>query len=166
MKKQLWAPWRMEYILQPGKNGCFFCKNSREKKDTANFILYRNKGSFIILNIYPYAYGHLMVVPFRHVRHFSKLKDEELLYFMKAVQVAEDGLRKAIKPQGLNIGMNMGRVAGAGIRNHIHLHVVPRWEGDTNFMPILSEERVLPERLSATYKKLKPYFNKEETYNE
>jgi ATP adenylyltransferase len=158
MIKQLWAPWRMEYILRPGQGGCFFCKNAKEKKDDKNFILFRNSGSFIILNIYPYTYGHLMVAPFRHVRQFSNLKDKELLHFMKAIQVAERVLERALKAQGFNLGLNIGRIAGAGIKNHIHLHVVPRWEGDTNFMPLLSEVRVLPERLEVTYQKLKKYF--------
>lgn len=162
MTKQLWAPWRMEYILKGGKGECFFCKNAQENRDASNFILYRNRKCLVILNIYPYTYGHLMVAPFRHVRSFSRLQDSELLYFMKALQVAERALQKAIKPQGFNIGLNMGRVAGAGIRGHIHLHVVPRWEGDTNFMPILSEARILPERLEFTYKKLRPYFRDEE----
>jgi ATP adenylyltransferase len=151
----------MEYILESGRKGCFFCEKAGEKRDAANFILYRNKGSFVILNIYPYTYAHCMVAPFRHARHFSALGDKDLLYFMKAVQVAEKVLQKAIKPQGLNVGLNIGKAAGAGIKNHIHLHVVPRWKGDINFMPILSEVRVLPERLEATYKKLKPYFDKE-----
>lgn len=162
MIKQLWAPWRMEYILRPGRGGCFFCQKVKEKKDAKNFILFRNSESFVILNIYPYAYGHLMVAPFRHVRQFSNLTDKELLHFMKAVQAAERALEKAIKAQGFNLGLNIGKVAGAGIKNHIHLHVVPRWEGDTNFMPLFSEVRVLPERLEVTYKALKKYF-KEET---
>lgn len=159
MKKQLWAPWRMEYVLQAGKGGCFFCKKCRRKKqDTANFVLYRNKSSFVVLNIYPYTYGHLMVAPFRHVRYFSQLSDEDIFYFTRALQVAEDAIRRAIKPHGLNMGLNIGKVAGAGIRDHIHLHIVPRWKGDTNFMPIFSEIKVLPERLDITYRKLKPYF--------
>lgn len=163
MIKQLWAPWRMKYILRQERGGCFFCKKAKEKRDVQNFILFRNMGSFIILNIYPYTYGHLMVAPFRHVRQFSNLGDEELLHFMKAIQVAEKVLEKSLKAQGFNLGLNLGRVAGAGIKNHIHLHVVPRWEGDTNFMPLFSEVRVLPERLEVTYKKLKKYFKKEES---
>ena len=162
MIKQLWAPWRMEYILGAKRLGCLFCKKAKERSDARNFILYRNEASFVILNIFPYTYGHLMVAPFRHVRQFSGLNDAELLHFMKAVQVTERALERALKAQGFNFGLNIGRVAGAGIKNHIHLHIVPRWNGDTNFMPLFSEVRVLPERLEVTYKKLIKYFKEKD----
>jgi ATP adenylyltransferase len=158
--KQLWTPWRMKYILGMKKNsdlkkqGCIFCEKLKENKDEDNFILYRGKTAFIILNIFPYNNGHLMVAPYKHLGELERLKDEELGELMSLVKKSTGLLKKALNPQGFNIGLNIGRVAGAGIEDHIHIHIVPRWEGDTNFLPLIGETKVIPELLKDTYKKL------------
>jgi ATP adenylyltransferase len=150
----------MKYILGIKKNSgpkgqdCIFCERLKENKDEDNFILYRGKTAFIILNIFPYSNGHLMVVPYRHLGELEGLEDEELGELMSLVKKSAGLLKKALNPQGFNIGLNMGRVAGAGIEDHIHIHVIPRWEGDTNFLPLIGETKVIPELLKDTYKKL------------
>lgn len=153
---RLWAPWRMQYIEMVEKpKGCIFCLLPAENDDEKNFILYRGKHSFILLNSFPYNPGHLMVAPYKHTADMYDLDDECLLEINHLVRYGMKLLKKASNPDGFNIGINIGQTAGAGVPNHIHWHVVPRWNGDTNFMPVIAENRVLPEGLSATYKKLK-----------
>ena len=152
--KVMWAPWRMEYILDPQGDGCFFCKCHRSKQDKKNLIIHRSDHSFLILNKFPYNYAHLMIAPYRHTSDLKKLKGEEKLDVFNLVESATQIVKKASKPDGFNIGINIGLVAGAGVKNHIHLHIVPRWNGDTNFMPMLAETKVMPQHLEATYNAL------------
>ena len=153
--KQIWAPWRISYILSEKPRGCIFCEKPREHKDEENLILIRGRYNFIILNAFPYNPGHLMIAPFRHVGLVEELTDEEALEHFKLLRESLRALRRALRPDGFNIGMNLGKTAGAGVEDHLHTHVVPRWEGDTNFMPVVADVKVLPEALSDTYRKLK-----------
>ena len=154
----LWAPWRIEYIKKIKEEGCIFCQKPIEKNDTANLILYRGQKNFIIMNSYPYNPGHLMIAPYRHVASLDELSDEELGEHYKMVTQSTQILTQAFKPDGFNIGMNLGRIAGAGIDKHIHSHIVPRWAGDTNFMPVIADTNVINEALAETYAKLKGKF--------
>lgn len=154
--KRIWAPWRAAYILKSDKDeGCILCDKPSEKKDKANFILYRGKANFIILNAYPYTPGHLMVAPYRHIGNMIDLNDAEGSEQIELVKLCIRLLTAQIKPAGFNIGMNLGRVAGAGVEGHIHTHVVPRWNGDHNFMTVLADTRVLSEGMNTMYAKLK-----------
>ena len=150
----LWAPWRIEYIKKIKEEGCIFCQKPIEKNDTTNLILYRGQKNFVIMNSYPYNPGHLMIAPYRHVAGLDELSDEELGEHYKMVAQSTRILTRTFKPDGFNIGMNLGRIAGAGIDKHIHTHIVPRWAGDTNFMPVVADTRVINEALIETYKKL------------
>ncbi|MEK6690488.1 MAG: HIT domain-containing protein [Nitrospirota bacterium] len=154
----IWAPWRIEYILGKKPEGCLFCNKAQEKEDEQNFILLRNPFNYIIMNIYPYNPGHLMIVPYLHTPTLENLSDEVSLDFMKTTQKALSVLRESLNPNGFNLGLNLTKSGGAGIEEHVHLHVVPRWTGDTSFITVLSDVRVLPEHLNATYSKLLPYF--------
>lgn len=163
--KRLWAPWRIEYILDENKNKqCLFCsisqKNSKPADDKKNLILHRGKYCFILMNKYPYNNGHLMVVPFLHTPTFEGLSDAMLCELIKTVKYSVTVLKKVMNPDGFNIGLNFGKVAGAGMESHMHIHVVPRWTGDTDSMPILAETRVMPEHLRKTYNKLYKVFQK------
>ncbi|MEM4575870.1 MAG: HIT domain-containing protein [Candidatus Nezhaarchaeales archaeon] len=151
----LWAPWRIKYIESPRVESCIFCVSSSEDRDRENLVIYRGAHSFILMNKYPYNTGHLMVAPYRHVKDLISLREDELLDIMKSVNMSIRVLNEALRPEGFNIGINMGRAAGAGIEDHVHVHVVPRWIGDTNFMPILSNVKVIPELLESTYDRLK-----------
>ncbi len=153
--EQIWAPWRIEYIERPTESGCIFCQKPKEANDEANFILYRGQNNFIILNAFPYTPGHLMVAPYRHIANLQELTDDEVKEHLDIVKKAVKLLTEALKPAGFNIGLNIGKIAGAGIECHIHTHIVPRWQGDVNFMPVLSNTRVISEALAATYEKLK-----------
>jgi ATP adenylyltransferase len=153
--ENLWAPWRMDYILSKKPDACIFCAKPSENKDEENLILHRGRYNFIIMNAYPYNNGHMMVVPYKHTAKLSGWQPEEQQEMMHLADLAVDLLRKTMKPDGFNLGINMGIVAGAGVADHIHLHIVPRWNGDTNFMPVLSDTRVVSEHLRATYGKLK-----------
>lgn len=153
--EQLWAPWRIEYILQPDKSGCFLCQKPKENKDESNLVLHRGRNNFILLNSFPYNPGHLMVAPYRHVGYLEELTDVEAKEHFDMVKLSIRLLNQVVKPTGFNIGMNLGKVAGAGVDDHVHTHIVPRWQGDTNFMPVISNTKVLPEALAATYQKLK-----------
>lgn len=158
MIEQLWAPWRHQYIETAGKSeGCIFCDfpAKGEAHDEENLILYRSNHGFLILNAFPYSNGHLMVVPFRHTTTMEDYTEPELLDVMKLTRLSLRLLSMAYHPEGFNTGLNIGRVAGAGIANHLHWHVVPRWNGDTNFMTAVSGLRVIPERLESTYARLK-----------
>lgn len=161
MIQQIWAPWRMQYILSKKGPGCIFCEEPKEDKDRENLILFRSTQGFIIMNLYPYNNGHLMVVPYRHMYSITELSNDELLDLMKMVQQSVQCLKEAFRPEGFNIGVNIGKVAGAGIEEHLHFHVIPRWVGDTHFMAVLGEVRVIPEHVLNTYDKLFPIFNRE-----
>ena len=160
---RLWSPWRYEYIASgsavSASNGCVFCRlRDDPDKDQANFVIHRASHSFIVLNIYPYISGHLLLVPYEHVGELdvaAKETTDELMDLTKRCQTA---LREAYQPTGFNIGMNLGKSAGAGIVDHIHIHILPRWTGDTNFMSTIGSTRVIPEALSTTYEKLRAKF--------
>ncbi len=157
----LWSPWRMQYIQaarEPG--GCFFCEKSGQEaaQDRENLILYRGARAFIIMNLYPYNPGHLMVAPYDHRPNLTDLAPEVRWELMELLTLCLKVLAAGMRPDGYNLGGNIGRVSGAGVADHVHLHVVPRWEGDTNFMPILNQTRVIPEGLLTTYDRLKPLF--------
>ena len=156
--KHIWAPWRMEYIQMDKSKGCIFCGKPQEDNDEANCILYRGDKNFVIMNSYPYNPGHLMIAPYRHVASLEELTNEELHEHIEIVSRSIKVLRQVFNPDGFNLGTNMGNVAGAGIADHVHTHIVPRWQGDTNFMPVLSDTRVIPQALVETYQKLKGKF--------
>ena len=156
--EQIWAPWRIEYIEMEKPKGCILCDKPKENNDPLNYILYRGDKNFIIMNSYPYNPGHLMIAPYRHIANLEELSDEELYEHWQIVSRSLKVLRQVFKPGGFNIGINIGRVAGAGIEEHVHTHIVPRWQGDTNFMPVVSDVRVLPQALAETYQKLKGKF--------
>ncbi|MBP1708176.1 MAG: family hydrolase [Chloroflexi bacterium] len=156
--ERIWAPWRVEYIRTKNPPGCIFCDKPRENKDAGNYILYRGKLNFIILNSFPYNPGHLMVVPFRHIGQLEELTADERCEHYEIVTRAVGALRQAVNSENFNIGMNLGRVAGAGIADHIHTHVVPRWNGDNNFMPVIGETRVISDSLENIYSLLKKLF--------
>jgi ATP adenylyltransferase len=158
--KPLWAPWRMEFIKGKKPAGCIFCDKPKENRDKENFILRKNKLSFVMMNIYPYNHAHLLISPYQHVNGVELLPIETLTDMMESVQTSVSALREALNPEGFNLGINMGKAAGAGIEDHVHIHIVPRWTGDTNFMPLLSEVRVMPEHLDRTYDKLLSHFSK------
>ena len=145
----------MDYILSKKPKGCIFCVKPAESKDGENYILYRGKYHFIILNAFPYNNGHMMVVPYRHTASLSGWAAEEQEEMMQLADLCVELLKRTMRPDGFNLGINMGLVGGAGVADHIHLHIVPRWNGDTNFMPVLSDTRVISEALGATYWKLK-----------
>lgn len=150
----LWAPWRIEYILGKKGGDCIFCVKPSRKGDRKRLILYRSECSIIMMNRFPYNSGHLMVAPMKHTGSLEELTPEELGDLSFLLRKSVSLLRKAIHPQGFNIGMNIGQIAGAGVTDHLHFHVVPRWSGDTNFMPIVSKTTVVPESLEKTYGKL------------
>ena len=158
--EKLWAPWRMSYIKNAKKEkGCLFCRVLKSKKDKANLVLLRSKHSFAVLNLYPYNNGHLMASPKRHVSSIELLNDDEICDLFNTVKKAKLLLEAALKPEGYNIGLNEGRAAGAGIVGHMHVHIVPRWNGDTNFMTTTSETRILPQTLKQTYDLLSPEYD-------
>ena len=152
--ERIWAPWREAYI-RGKKEGCFLCDKLREKRDEENFIITRRNFNFAVLNIYPYNPGHIMVAPLRHVKSPEELEPHELLEHFSLVNEMVSLLRKAFSPHAFNIGINLGKVAGAGLEDHFHTHVVPRWEGDTNFMPVIMETKVISSSLESVYKTLK-----------
>ncbi|MEM3794198.1 MAG: HIT domain-containing protein [Candidatus Bathyarchaeia archaeon] len=156
--KRLWSPWRIKYILSPKSQNCVLCEKMADNRDRENYILYRSSKGCIMLNLYPYNSGHLMVVPLKHVPSLEQLNQEELLDLMNLTVKGIEALRSALKPEGFNIGINIGKAAGAGIVDHVHIHIVPRWEGDTNFMAVMAETKVIPELLDQTYDRLIGYF--------
>jgi len=153
--ERIWAPWRVEYIQAEKPEGCILCEKPGQDNDAENYILYRGDKNFIIMNSYPYNPGHLMVAPYRHIANLEELTDEELHEHFQVVSRSIKLLKQVYNPGGFNIGINMGKIAGAGIEGHVHTHIVPRWQGDTNFMPVISDVRVIPEALAETYEKLK-----------
>lgn len=159
--ERLWSPWRSEYIASGDANseGCVFCTvYEAVDKDETNFVLHRGSFSLIVLNIYPYITGHLLIVPFEHLGDLQAAPKETTDEMMDLTKRAQGVLRDAYKPSGFNVGMNLGRVAGAGIADHIHMHLLPRWAGDSNFMSTVSQTRVISEDLNATYRKLRDKF--------
>jgi ATP adenylyltransferase len=160
--ERLWSPWRIEYIRRGasgGNDGCIFCDlpAAGEDKDEANHLLTRGEVSFVLLNAFPYNPGHLMAAPYRHVGDYEELRADELAEMMAFAGRAIRAIREESSPHGFNLGMNLGQVAGAGIADHVHLHLVPRWGGDTNFMPVVGQTKVLPELLDETYQRLRPH---------
>jgi len=147
--KYLWAPWRMDYILEKKEEGCLFCRKMTERRDRANLILHRGKYGFVMMNKFPYNNGHLMVVPYRHCLDFETLRRKETTELFDLLNVATRVLRDHLHAQGFNVGINIGKEGGAG-KDHLHIHVVPRWAGDTNFMPILGETIIIPQYLEKT----------------
>jgi len=157
--KQLWAPWRSVYFDAPKDGQCIFCTAHSGTFD-AGQVLYKGVGAVVMLNKYPYNSGHLLIAPASHTGRVEELTDADGAEMHRLLRICISALTEAYNPQGFNVGMNIGQAAGAGIVDHLHTHVVPRWNGDCNFMPVLSEVRVMPEHLEHTYKKLKPFFEK------
>jgi ATP adenylyltransferase len=153
----LFAPWRMEYLVGEKVEGCIFCKCSVRCDE---FVLYEGKNVFVMMNKYPYVNGHLMIIPNRHVGKYEELSQVERREMFNLLETAIKALREAMNPSGFNVGMNIGKAAGAGVEEHIHLHVIPRWEGDTNFMSVVGNVRVIPEDVETTAAKLAPLFKK------
>jgi ATP adenylyltransferase len=155
----LWTPWRYTYIKSADDAaGCIFCDKPKEKDDAQSLIVHRGKTCFVILNAYPYTSGHVMIVPFAHHDQFQKLDPAAANEMTALTQRAEGVLRELYRPEGINLGMNIGRAAGAGIAGHVHMHVLPRWTADANFMTVVGETRVLPEDLATTYKRMQGKF--------
>jgi ATP adenylyltransferase len=150
----LWAPWRFEYFEREPRNSDFLSEAARASDDAAHLVITRRKNAFLMMNRYPYTVGHLMAVPYRKIADLSLLGDNEVLELWNLVTHAQALLRQTVKAQGFNVGLNLGECAGAGVVDHLHLHIVPRWNGDTNFMPILTGRRVISEGLSSLYDKL------------
>jgi ATP adenylyltransferase len=157
--KQMWAPWRMAYLNESEPvHGCVFCAHAHDDSDIENHVVYRAGRCFALLNLYPYNSGHLLIVPYQHSGHFSEIEPEAVVEVFAVAQLALKVFEDVMGPDGFNLGINQGDAGGAGITDHIHLHVVPRWSGDTNFMPVLAEAKVLPELLTATAAKLRDGF--------
>ncbi len=157
----LWTPWRYEYITSSGAAGeCVFCAAARTRDDHAAYVIHRAERNYIILNRFPYTSGHIMVVPYAHVATLEELPEEALTEMILLAQRCERALRAVYKPEGMNLGINLGKSAGAGIAGHLHLHALPRWTGDTNFMTVVGETRVLPEDLEVTWERLRGAFGK------
>jgi len=154
----MFRPWRIIYLQQEKENGCILCAIANSKNDVKNLVLMRSKYCFVMLNRYPYNIGHLMVVPYEHLSNMSDLQEGEMIDIMKTVLLSMDNLKTVFNPQGYNLGVNIGKAAGVGIDNHIHFHIVPRWEGDTNFMPVISDIKILGEALEDTFRRLKGVF--------
>lgn len=157
--KNLWAPWRMEYILSPKDRECIFCTKVSEDKDRENLILYRGSKAYVIMNKYPYNNSHIMVVPYFHSSELIGLSDDIVTELMLLTKYSINCIKKAFNPEGFNVGINIGAAAGAGIEEHLHIHIVPRWAGDTNFMIVTAEIKSIPEHILDTYDKLFPIFN-------
>jgi len=156
---RLWTPWRFDYISKVDQvDSCVFCGMLGESRDDENFILHRDKNTFIVMNLFPYTSGHLLIVANRHISTLNEASEKELFEFISLGRHCENALRQEYHPNGFNLGFNVGRAAGAGIEQHLHMHMLPRWVGDSNFVSVIGETRILPEELSTTYKRLLPYF--------
>ena len=156
---RLWSPWRYTYMQSAGpENACIFCAKIAEDRDRENYIVYRAERNFVLLNLYPYTNGHLMIAPYEHVPTLEDAHPETLAEMMRLTRECERHLRAIYRPKGMNLGMNIGESAGAGVAGHIHMHMLPRWPGDANFMTVIGETRVLPETLEATWEKLRAAF--------
>jgi ATP adenylyltransferase len=158
---RIWAPWRLAYVKDASKDNeeeCIFCAKPAQDDDEGNLIVHRGKRSFVILNLFPYTNGHLMVAPYAHLGRLQELGSETLAEMMALAQRSMDRLEQVYDPHGYNVGFNQGRVAGAGVEHHIHMHVVPRWGGDTNFMPVIADTKVMPQSIEQSYEALKGAF--------
>lgn len=156
---RLWTPWRFAYLRTAEQApACVFCHILKEGRDAENFVLYRGRGAFVILNLFPYTSGHLLVVARRHIAFLRDATAEELQEIILLSRQCEQALRLEYQPQGFNLGFNLGRAAGAGVDHHLHMHVLPRWTGDSNFVSVVGETRILPEELPTTYQRLLPHF--------
>ena len=158
MGEVVWAPWRMAYIMSEKEAGCIFCDKPRQQRDAENYILWRGDTAFVMLNSYPYNNGHLMIIPQAHVASLTQLTPPQANELMALTAISEGILQRALQPHGFNIGLNLGTAAGAGIADHLHMHVVPRWAGDTNYMTVVSNVRVIPQLLDDTYQTLAAHF--------
>ena len=157
--KVLWAPWRMEYVSSgKGEEECIFCPDGQGGQDEKRLILFTGNQCIVLMNRFPYINGHLLIAPLRHVSALDALLSEEKLDLITMVEKSIGVLKEVMNPEGFNVGLNLGKVAGAGVEEHIHFHVVPRWGGDTNYMTVFGEVRVIPEHIQATYRKLSPFF--------
>jgi ATP adenylyltransferase len=160
--ERIWAPWRLDYVKDASKDAeeeCIFCAKPREDDDEGNLIVHRGERCFVILNRFPYTNGHLMVAPYEHLASLAEVPAEAMAELMALTQRGISVLERAYSPHGFNVGCNQGRVAGAGFEHHIHMHVVPRWGGDTNFMPVLADTRVMPQLLEQSYEALRGSFD-------
>jgi ATP adenylyltransferase len=155
--KTMWAPWRMEYILGDKEKGCIFCKALSEED---NLTLYKGKATLVVMNKFPYINGHLLAAPKKHISTLDQLSKGEMGDLLETVEQSVGILKKVMNPDGFNVGLNLGKVAGAGVEEHLHFHIVPRWFGDTNALTVFADVRVIPEHLITTYNNLKPYFDK------
>jgi ATP adenylyltransferase len=159
--QRIWAPWRLAYVKDASKDaeeGCIFCTKPAEDDDESNLIVHRGDLCFVILNLFPYTNGHMMIAPYEHTGALEELADDTVLELMQLTQRAIRALAEVYGPEGFNIGINQGKVAGAGVEDHIHQHVVPRWGADTNFMPVIGSTRVLPQSLADSYRALREQF--------
>ena len=156
---KLWAPWRMDYIRTPKEDGCVFCKKHQSTKDRENLLLFRGEESFVLMNLYPYSNGHLMISPYKHTSNtndISSIGNQEIMFLTnKSMEI----IKNIMGADGFNIGANLGKAAGAGIEEHLHFHIVPRWIGDTNFMPVVGNTKVMVEGLQETWDSMKPQFD-------
>jgi ATP adenylyltransferase len=159
---RLWAPWRMGYIVNNSKDhtSCFLCEARKQNDDRKNYVLYRGRHSYVIMNLYPYNNGHLLVVPYEHIPDMTALSIDALTDLMRCTQDSLNALKQDMNPEGFNVGINIGKVAGAGLPGHMHIQIVPRWTGDTSYLTVFDETRVMPELLDGTYERLRPYFEK------
>jgi len=160
--ERLWAPWRAPYILGPKEENCLLCRIAGERKDARNLVLCRGRLCFVMMNLFPYNSGHLMIVPYRHEKDLERLRSEEMGEMMALAGTSIGVLKEAMHPQGFNLGINIGDIAGAGVEDHLHLHVVPRWKGDTNFMPVAAKTKVISQELNQTYEALQKVWPREE----
>ena len=156
--KALWAPWRIDYLRGPRLRGCFLCRMYRRDRPRDDLLLLRDRSVAVVMNRYPYTPGHLMVAPLRHVARLEDLTAAESAALMRRAQQATAILRRVMRAQGFNVGFNLGEAAGAGLKDHLHLHIVPRWSGDTNCMPVLADTKVMPQSLDALWAELYPEF--------
>lgn len=157
---RLWNPWRYQYVTATKKEtGCVFCRLANESNDEENFILYRGKYSYIVLNIFPYNSGHLLIIPFVHIKLLADLEKNISDEIMDLTKLSQTAIEKEYRPHGFNLGMNLGEAAGAGVAEHLHMHILPRWFGDANFTTVIGETKNLAEMLANTYQRLKPYFS-------
>ncbi len=158
MMERLWRPWRINYVRNIESlrdEQCIFCSRPAQDDDAQSLILYRGDTTYIIMNLYPYNTGHVMVTPYRHVGELEMLEEGELKELMDLTSLAIRAIKKDMSPQGFNLGINLGKAAGAGFDEHVHMHIVPRWQGDTNFMPVVGDSKVMPETIADTYERLR-----------
>jgi ATP adenylyltransferase len=156
----LWTPWRFAYVTTAdGAEGCVFCDKLAAADDEREFVVHRAEHNYVVLNIFPYTVGHLLIVPYRHVATLAECTPEEAVELIQLARRAEQALRSVYRPHGINVGMNIGKSAGAGVAGHVHMHVLPRWEADANFLSVIGETRVIPEDLSLTWSKLRAEFS-------